>query len=119
MEELCGYVTELRYILLGKGLEVKAAIYIVMVGCRTVVCDSESFSMVSLGKECRLCYVFKYTNIISTDKYIWLENVKNIWQNHMLVVDSHHLGILSSLSSPFLMILLTIDFISKLYTSSL
>ena len=37
MGELCGFVTELRDIILGKGLEVNATKSILMVGRRTVV----------------------------------------------------------------------------------
>ena len=50
MEELCGCVTEWRDILLGKRLDVNATKYIVMV---------ENTSVVSVGKECMLRYVYR------------------------------------------------------------
>ena len=53
MEELCGWVTEWRDILLGKGLGDHAAQYIIMVGRRAVVGYSENASVVSVRKECR------------------------------------------------------------------
>ena len=51
MEELCGCVSEWRYILLGTGLKVNVAKSIVMVGRRTVVRYAESVPVVSVGKE--------------------------------------------------------------------
>ena len=54
-EEQCGCLTELRYIILDKGLDVNAAKYIVMVGRRAV----EGYSVVSVGKECRIRYVYR------------------------------------------------------------
>ena len=59
MEELCGCVTEWRDILLGKGLDVNAATPIVIVSRRAVVGHSESVSVVSVGKECRLRCVYR------------------------------------------------------------
>ena len=59
MGELCVCVTEWRDILLGKGLDVNAAKSIVMVGHRAVVGYSENVSVVSVGKECRLRYVYR------------------------------------------------------------
>ena len=59
MKELCGCVTERRDILLGTRLEVNAAKSIVMVGRREVVRYSESVSVVSVGKQYRLRYVYR------------------------------------------------------------
>ena len=59
MEELFGSVAEWRYILLGKGLDVNAAKSIVIVGHSAVVWYSESVSVVSVGKEFRLSYVYR------------------------------------------------------------
>ena len=58
-EELCGCLTEWRYILPGKGLDVNAAKSIVLVGRRAVVGYSENVSGVSVGKECKLRYVYR------------------------------------------------------------
>ena len=58
MEELCGCVSEWRYIPLGKGLEVIAEKSIIMVGPRAFMGYSESVSVVSVGEECRLCYAY-------------------------------------------------------------
>ena len=58
-EELCGCLTEWRYILLGKGLDVNAAKSIVMVGRGAVEGYSENVSVVSVGKECMLHFVYR------------------------------------------------------------
>ena len=58
-EELCGCLTKWIYILLGKGLDVSAAKSTVMVGRRAVEGYSENVSVVSVGKECRLRYVYR------------------------------------------------------------
>ena len=59
MEELSGCVTEWRDLLLDKGLEVNASKSIVMFGRKTVVRYSQHISVVSVGMECRLRYVYR------------------------------------------------------------
>ena len=58
-EKMCGCLMEWRYILLGKGLDVNAAKSIVMVGRRAVEGYSENVSVVFVGKECMLRYVYR------------------------------------------------------------
>ena len=58
-EKQCGCLTEWRYILLEKGLDMNAAKSIVMVGRRAVEGYSEDGSVWSVGKECRLHCVYR------------------------------------------------------------
>ena len=59
IEELYGCVIEFRDMVLGKELDVNTAKSIVMYGRKAVVGYSENASVVSVGKECRLRYVYR------------------------------------------------------------